>query len=665
MGSWLLELPGRVLGPMFALDAVRAGRRTSTFVARGLFLLGLGFVLFMFFSSTYSRFRGATLVNPKILAGFAEDFFWVYATTQFVIVCVLTPAFTAAAITDEKERKTLDFLLVTAMSAREIIVGKLGARVGVLVTFVLAGLPVLSLIQFFGGIDPRFVLIAAAMTLASILSLSALGVACSVALPRTREAVVLTYALPAGYLYVSYWAWWNAVLWPTIAARGGGAALPGVWTDLAEVVAAGNPFVFMMKAGRGSGGGFGDAFSELATGYAVFHLVFAAIGVAFAAARLRGVARKAGAVGAKPRGRVGRLYAMVTGRRTAARKHPPVGDDPIYWREVHVDPGSGTGLLRRGLALGVLAAVVFPFLAIVADTILFPSSSRRFSRWGTYDPWVDFQDRTKMWACVVTGALGTLMLLRAAVRGAGAVAGEKDRDTWTGLIGTPLGTNEILRGKWYGCFLGQWDAIYLLLAVWSVGIFTRAVNPLAAAMSAGALALYLGAFSWLGIACSVTARNTRIAIARAVPLAVLGGGGFWVVFGCLGGCCMMGGDSGGGRLMGYIAAFLAGFTPPVMLGGLSALEFSYMEDVAKASARDGTAITSLVCGAFFGTGVWYFILASLRERATALFNAEANRNTGYHHTDPDEPREPPWFRQSSPGRPPAGPPGSSGGAEPS
>src|SRR5947207_6482475 len=213
MGSWWAELPGRVLGPMFVLDAVRAGRRASTFLARGLFLVGLAVVLLMFFSASSRRFQG-TVVSPKVLADFAEEFFWVYAVTQFVIVCALTPAFTAAAITDEKERKTLDFLLVTDMSAREIVLGKLGARVGVLVTFALAGLPILSLIQFFGGVDPRLVLIAAAMTLVSIVSLAAVSVACSVALPRTREAVVLAYAIPAAYVYLSFAWWWHAAFAP-------------------------------------------------------------------------------------------------------------------------------------------------------------------------------------------------------------------------------------------------------------------------------------------------------------------------------------------------------------------------------------------------------------------------------------------------------------------
>src|SRR5205814_729424 len=102
--------------------------------------------------------------------------------------------------------------------------------------------------------------------------------------------------------------------------------------------------------------------------------------------------------------------------------------------------------------------------------------------------------------------------------GAGAIAGEKDRDTWTSLLATPLGTHEILVGKCYGCVFGQRDAMYLLAAVWAVGVLTMSVNPFAVALAAGALAIYLVAFAWLGIACSVTARNTRTAIARAVPL---------------------------------------------------------------------------------------------------------------------------------------------------
>lgn len=665
MGAWWADLPGRVFGPMFALDALRAGRRTSTFLARGLFLVGVAFVLFLFFTASYSRFRGAALVDPKLLAGFAEDVFWVYAVAQFVIVCVLTPAFTAAAVTDEKERKTLDFLLVTDLSAREIVFGKLGARVGVLCMFVLAGVPILSLVQFFGGIDPRAVLVAAAVTLVSIVSLAALGVACSVALPRTREAVVLAYAVPAAYVYVSYWAWWNVVMLPMIGMGiFGGNGTSFDWTGPVEAFAAGNPFVLMTKFGRG---GPANAFAadnapEAAAGFAAFHGLFALLAIAFAALRLRVVARNAGAVGVKLRGRAARLFAWLTGKRTEARKHPPVGDDPVYWREVHTDPGGG--VLRRLLAVGVVCAVVFPFLSIVANTLLWPPSYT--PRWGPrqYDRWKDFHDQTKVWVCLVTAGLGMLMLLRAAVRGAGAVAGEKDRDTWAGLIGTPLTTADILRGKWYGCVLGQWDAMCLLAAVWTVGVLTFAVNPLALALAAGSLAVYLAAFAWLGISCSVTARNTRLAIARAVPLAVLAGGGFWVVPGCFGACLGIGGGSGMGELLGYGAAFVAGFTPPVMLGGLSALDGEVLKDMTR-GPRGGSTFGTLVCGALFGTMTWLLIAGGLRDKAAALFDAEANRVTE-RGTDPDDPFGGfPRLTRPNLGRPPGGPLGSSGSGAPS
>jgi ABC-type transport system involved in multi-copper enzyme maturation permease subunit len=639
--GWWAGLPGRVLGPMFVFDAVRAGRRKSTFLARGLFLVGLALILFMFFSAYYQRFQGKALVNPKVLATFAEEFFWVYAVAQFVIVCALTPAFTAAAITDEKERKTLDFLLVTDMSAREIIFGKLGARVGVLCMFVLAGLPILSLIQFFGGVDPRYVLIAAVMTLVTIVSLSAVSIACSVALSRTRDAVVLAYALPVVYLLASGWCYSES----HVLSR----AFPDnqSLTVAVEAFTAGNPSVVLDKLGRvGPSNAFvSDSAQEITIRYAAFHGVVAILGFAFAALRLRAAARQAGAVGGKPRGRASRLFAWLTGKRTEARKHPPVSDDPVYWREVYVDPGSGSGPLRRLLAIGVVCAVVFPFLSIISH------------------PRDGVQLRIKVWVCVMTGALGVLMLLRAAVRGAAAVVGEKDHDTWTGLIGTPLTTAEILRGKWYGCILGQRGAIYLLAAVWAVGVLTFSVNPVALALTAASLAVYLAAFAWLGIACSVNARNTRTAIARAVPLAILMGGGFWIVPVCFGVCLGIGGGSGTGELLAYGAAFLVGFTPPAVLGGLSALEFSYLGDWARADGRAATGFSCLACGGILGTATWLLIANGLREKAMALFETEANRDLGRRDIDPDDPSDGhPWLRTSTPEPPPASPRGSEGSA---
>ena len=110
----------------------------------------------------------------------------------------------AGAIADEKERRTLEFLLATDLRDREILFGKLASRVGSLLLFLLAGLPILGLMQFFGGIDPDLVLAGFAATFATVLSLAAVGIAASVLSRKVRDAIALTYLVAIAYVLVSF-----------------------------------------------------------------------------------------------------------------------------------------------------------------------------------------------------------------------------------------------------------------------------------------------------------------------------------------------------------------------------------------------------------------------------------------------------------------------------
>src|SRR5437763_113481 len=76
---------------------------------------------------------------------------------------------------------------------RVILFGKLAARVGSLLLFLLAGLPILGLMQFVGGIDPDLVLAGFAATFATVLPLAAVGIAASVMSRKVRDAIALTY----------------------------------------------------------------------------------------------------------------------------------------------------------------------------------------------------------------------------------------------------------------------------------------------------------------------------------------------------------------------------------------------------------------------------------------------------------------------------------------
>src|SRR4029079_2346673 len=142
-----------------------------------------------------ARWRGQGEIRPGDLSKLAETYFAVYMVVQFILICVLTPASVAGAIAEEKERRTLEFLLAPDLRDREILFGKFASRFGGILLYILAGLPVLALLQFFGGIDPDLVVAGFIATLVSALSLAAVSIAASVLSRKARDAIALTYLL--------------------------------------------------------------------------------------------------------------------------------------------------------------------------------------------------------------------------------------------------------------------------------------------------------------------------------------------------------------------------------------------------------------------------------------------------------------------------------------
>ena len=135
-----------LFGPVFIYETVRIGRKRLTFILRTLYLMVLTFTLGMVFLSWLSSIGywipGFQGIRPGQLSQYGTLAFSVFAPIQFGVVCFLTPAYVAGCIADEKERKTLEFLFATDLKNREIIFGKLAARIVTLLMYVIAGLPV-------------------------------------------------------------------------------------------------------------------------------------------------------------------------------------------------------------------------------------------------------------------------------------------------------------------------------------------------------------------------------------------------------------------------------------------------------------------------------------------------------------------------------------------
>lgn len=114
---------------------------------------------------------------------------------QSILLPLMVPAFTCAAITFERERDMLDLLLLTRESAGRICIGKLSSGVGLGLMLLLSSVPVLSLSLLLGGVSPLEIACCLAVLVSTILAAGAVGLFASCVAPKTVTASTVTYLL--------------------------------------------------------------------------------------------------------------------------------------------------------------------------------------------------------------------------------------------------------------------------------------------------------------------------------------------------------------------------------------------------------------------------------------------------------------------------------------
>lgn len=112
---------------------------------------------------------------------------------QASLVVLLTPAFTANAISQEREQKTLDVLSVTLLEPWAIVVGKLLAALAYIGMVLVASLPVVAMGFLFGGVEPAQVAAVFGVQMLLALTFGALGLFFSSFVRRTLWSMVFSY----------------------------------------------------------------------------------------------------------------------------------------------------------------------------------------------------------------------------------------------------------------------------------------------------------------------------------------------------------------------------------------------------------------------------------------------------------------------------------------
>lgn len=426
------DIPFRLGGPILSLELLRAVSRWWPRLLRWVYTIWLlGQFVFIFQNlpsvedppqpnalwgsrapvSPLARQREVVTARAEI----AADYLSTLLLQQLILLGLLTPVLTAGAVSHEKEQDTLTALLGTQLGSWEIITGKLLGRLAILLNLSLPAVPLMVFATILGDVGLFPLLVALA------------------------QATILTFALAAACLLLSVWTRraGDAIL-ACYAAIVLGYFIGLVVVEIAALPAWLDPAGFLRWLLQG-----GD---RSLWAQSLVHLgLWSAIGLtcfSLAVARLIPASR-------------GQADKRTSG--WLAKLRPPVGNDPVRWRERYIIGLAPLPWLRMVPGWAGLIGV-FTFSAILAGDAL-DHASGRFLRMVVEegDPSLlrDLFRRINL-ERVTEGvdALGVIFLLLApllvGVRCSTSISEEKRRKTWEDLLLTSLPLEEIVRGKKWG-----------------------------------------------------------------------------------------------------------------------------------------------------------------------------------------------------------------------
>jgi ABC-type transport system involved in multi-copper enzyme maturation permease subunit len=462
----------------------------------------------------------------------------------------LTPAYVAGAIADEKERKTLEFMLATDLSNHEIVLSKLLSRLANLTLFLLTGLPILSILQFLGGVDTELMLAGFAATGLTMLGIACVSILFSTLLKRSRDAIGLTYLALIAYCGVG-------TLGKAMAMNGARFMSEPLWidgtgptlADISEWFNIGNPHVCMIDVSIAiQKATLGTELPRLLTLYACFHGVLSAICIVWSIARLRAVALKQTVAG-----KTQKLPWWEPLR-------PVIGDLPMLWKELHIE----SRVKLNWLGWGILIALVLLTIGSGALVLLFYFWNVIHVGGGQLP---ELAQEINVWFRIAGTGVALLLLLMISVRAATCITHERERDTFDALLTTPMSTEAMLIAKLIGTLAGVRLGWLWLGAMVAVALLTGGLHPLAAPLLVGAWFIYAVFHAMIGLWYSMACQSSMRASVLTVLTVLFVGGGHWLLLGLCFYFPMAMMMAGGGReWIEYVIQFHLGMTPPFVLG---------------------------------------------------------------------------------------------------
>jgi len=435
--------------------------------------------------------------NIGDLAWFGAAAFQILAPLQLAVALPFSALLVASAVALEKDRKTLDLLLMTSLSNAELVLGKLLSGMLSVLVVIVAAWPFLAIVALLGGVSAGQIIRVQAVTLASALAAGSLGSAVGLWREKTFQALAMTA------LVLVLWL----VGWEIVAAGAVGWSVCGIPTEFWAVSM--SPWQAVLVAARttfATSGPNGDRFVDPVNIYLIVSIGLSLLINAVAIARVR--------VWNPPR-EVGRRtdeerQLALSGKgppvervRTAVEIHGaggkvrPVWDNPVLWREVCT------------WAYGKKIVVVR-----IAYLALFVACAMIATNWGhTPSSTSSAPLPSTGWPLIILLVVGLILLNALAVT---SLTSERDSRALDLLLVTDLSPKEIVFGKLGGAFYNAKEMILLPIALVAYLWWQGQLSSENFLFLVGGLSVLNAFAAMLGLHSGITYANSRTAIATSI-----------------------------------------------------------------------------------------------------------------------------------------------------
>lgn len=416
-------------GPIFGKELRATARRRRNYALRVLYLSALLLALLVAWASTSNRVYSTSVsAQAQAQAELGRMFFASFCIFSATAMAALGPVLTCTAISAERLGKTLHVLLMTPITTWQIISGKLFSRLLVALTLIGLSLPALALVRLLGGVELLQMLGILCLCVATVLATASIGLLFSTFMNRAYAVILLSYAAML-FLY----AFVPFILFFGFEVTGGSSNWVYEWINwMAAAVALAEP--------RGT-----PTWQDWAP-CVVVHIALSAVLLTCSALILRGTSRRAGEgrgtpvapvasdapaneLAAPGEGPASMGAAPPVGASRTTRQTRDVSDRPVLWREVRRPLMNKPWHSVVGAAASVVLLLV-TYIVLHGDDLLDEEWSQAAYSW----------------------VFNVIVWLLTCVLAATAIAQEKESDTWTLLLTTPLSGRSIVWGKVLGLY---------------------------------------------------------------------------------------------------------------------------------------------------------------------------------------------------------------------